>query len=112
MDNEDAEKGTQNGARPSEAGRNWLGWLFSVGGWLVCAGMCLETTILLEAWPAGYDALFPAILLIIFCNVFVFLFIAARWGSRLKTLAAAVVRVCAGEGLFLAGIYALGRYFF
>lgn len=112
MSNEDAEKEAQNSAGSSEAGRNWLGWLFSVGGWLVCAGMCLETTILLEAWPAGYDALFPAILLIIFGNIFVFLFITSRWGSNLKTLAGAVVRVCVGEGLFLAGIYALGRYFF
>lgn len=93
-----------------ELQKSWLGWVIAVCGWLICASLCLTATILLEAYPQGYDTLFPAIILIIFCNVFVFLFITGRWGNSPRRLIDSVIRVCIGEALFLAGIYALGRY--
>ncbi len=88
----------------------WLGWLICVAGWLACAGLCLWLTIALEAYPAAYEVFFPAILLILFCNILLFLFVATRWAHDLKRMASSVLRLCIGEGILLAGIYALGRY--
>lgn len=94
----------------SRSGRSLLAWLICVGGWLLCAAMCLALTIELEKWPLAYDMLFPAVLLILFCNILVFLFVASRFGNAAKLLFAAVGRICIGEGLLLAGFYLLGRY--
>ena len=88
----------------------WLAWLVCVAGWLLCAGFCLWLSIALEAWPYAYDVFFPAILLILFCNILLFLFIATRWGKSLKRLLTAVARLCAGEAIILAGMYCLGRF--
>lgn len=88
----------------------WLSWMVSVAGWLICAGMCLWLTIALEAWPYAYEVFFPAVLLILFCNILVFLFVATRWGARTGRLFGAVGRVCAGEGLLLLLMYVAGRY--
>lgn len=88
----------------------WFIWLVSVTGWLVCAAMCLVLVILLESFPYGYDLFFPAVLLILFCNIFIFLFITSRWGLQLKRLVRAVFRVILGEGLILAGMYGLARF--
>ena len=88
----------------------WLAWLVCVAGWVLCAGFCLWLTIELEAWPYAYDVFFPAILLILFCNILLFLFIATRWGKSLSRLLAAVARLCAGEAIILAGMYCLGRF--
>lgn len=87
-----------------------VAWLVCVAGWLLCAALCLGLTILLEAYPYAYDLFFPAILLILFCNILLFLFIAARWGLILSKLCGAVLRLCAGEAIILAGMYVLGRY--
>lgn len=90
--------------------RLWLVWLVSILGWLVCAGLCLWLTIALEAYPYAYDLFFPAILLILFCNILLFLFIATRWGGQPGKLCVSVLRLCMGEAIILAGMYALGRF--
>ena len=89
--------------------RGFLSWLACVLGWLVCAAFCLAAFIGLEAYPAAYDIFFPAILLVLFCNIFLFLFVATRWSGNWGRLLGSIIRVCAGEGLLMAGIYALGR---
>ncbi|MDE5832556.1 MAG: hypothetical protein K2H64_06165 [Desulfovibrio sp.] len=91
---------------------NWLAWLSVVCGWLACAFCCLVLTVELEVYPQAYATLFPAILIILFGNIFVFLFIVNRWGSSSRALLSAVIRVCAGEALLLAGLYCLGRFGF
>ncbi len=88
----------------------FLEWLICVAGWLVCAGLCLWASILLEAYPSAYDLFSPAILLILFCNLLLFLFIAVRWASSLSRLCGSVVRLCVGEALILAIMYGVGRY--
>ena len=95
---------------PAKKATGWLSWAVAVAGWLICAGLCLWLTIALEAWPYAYEVFFPAILLILFCNILVFLFVATRWGSQTRRLFGAVVRVCVGEGLLLLLMYAAGRY--
>lgn len=95
-------------AAPAKAG--FAAWAVSVAGWLLCAAMCLWLAIALEAYPAAYEIFFYAILLILFCNILVFLFITTRWARDLRRLAGSVVRVCAGEGIILAGMYGMGKY--
>ena len=95
---------------PAKKATGWLSWVVAVAGWLICAGLCLWLTIALEAWPYAYEVFFPAILLILFCNILVFLFVATRWGSQTRRLFGAVARVCIGEGLLLFIMYAAGRY--
>lgn len=104
---EDSKNSSQSG---ESFAKGWLSWFICVLGWLLCAAMCLWLTILLETWPYAYDMLFPAILLVLFCNILVFLFIGSRWGNRSRNILVAVVRVCIGEGLLLAGLYLLGRF--
>lgn len=91
-------------------GRGLLSWVCAVAGWLVCAGFCLYLTLELEQFPNAYDILFPAVLLILFGNILVFLFISSRWARDARRLLMAVIRVCLGEGLLLAGMYALAKY--
>lgn len=88
----------------------WLNWLTATAGWLLCAALCLAFTIYMEEFPHAYDVLFPAVLIMLFGNILVFLFIASRWGSKLGILARAVGRVCLGEALLLGGLYCLGRF--
>ena len=95
---------------PAKKATGWLSWAVAVAGWLICAVLCLWLTIALEAWPYAYEVFFPAIVLILFCNILVFLFVATRWGSQTRRLFGAVVRVCVGEGLLLLLMYAAGRY--
>ncbi|MBD5626622.1 MAG: hypothetical protein HDQ90_03900 [Desulfovibrio sp.] len=95
---------------PPKRPTGWLSWVVAVAGWLICAGFCLWLTIALEAWPYAYEVFFPAILLILFCNILVFLFVATRWASQTRRLFGAVARVCVGEGLLLLLMYAAGRY--
>ena len=95
---------------PETDGKGLLRWLACVLGWLVCAGMCLTLTVELEKWPEAYDMFFPAILLILFCNILLFLFIASRFGSKGKSFFVAIALLCAGEGLLLAVFYLLGRF--
>ena len=90
--------------------RGWLSWAVAVAGWLICAAMCLWLTIALEAWPYAYEVFFPAILLILFCNILVFLFVSTRWANQTARLFGSVARVCIGEGLLLGIIYAAGRF--
>ena len=97
-------------AGAARAATGWLSWAVAVAGWLVCAGLCLWLSIALEAWPYAYEVFFPAILLILFCNILVFLFVATRWASLTRRLFGAVARVCIGEGLLLLLMYAAGRY--
>lgn len=87
-----------------------LEWLICVAGWLACAGLCLWASIELEAYPAAYDLFSPAILLMLFCNLLLFLFIAVRWASSFSRLCGSVVRLCVGEALILAIMYGAGRY--
>ncbi len=95
-------------AQDPKAG-GWLSWFCAVFGWLFCAFECLWLWIELEAWPAAYEVFFPAILLILFCNVLVFIFIGARFGARSMRVGLAVMRVCLGEGLLLGLIYLCAR---
>ena len=88
----------------------WVSWVVAVAGWLICAVLCLWLTIALEAWPYAYEVFFPAIVLILFCNILVFLFVATRWASLPRRLLGSVARVCVGEGLLLLLMYAAGRY--
>lgn len=93
-----------------KSGNGFLSWGISVLGWLICAGLCLWLTLELEAWPYAYDMIFPAILLILFCNILVFLFISYRWARDLKRLAGSVARVCVGEAIILGGLFLMGKY--
>ena len=95
---------------PAKKATGWLSWAVAVAGWLICAGLCLWLTIALEAWPYAYEVFFPAILLILFCNSLVVLFVATRGASETRRLFGAVARVCVGEGLLLLLMYAAGRY--
>lgn len=95
-----------------ESGSIWLKWLVSLLAWLCCATLCLILTVEIEIYPVAYSTLFPAILLILFGNIFIFLFIANRWGFDTKRLIASSLRVCVGEALLLAGLYALARFGF
>lgn len=87
-----------------------LSWLLCVGGWLCCAFMCLWLMVELESWPNAYDMFFWAIILILFCNIFLFLFVSSRQGRTAKQLFYAVLKLCAGEGLVLLIFYLLGRF--
>lgn len=87
-----------------------LEWLICVAGWFICAGLCLWASIELEAFPAAYDLFYPAILLILFCNLALFLFIAVRWASSFSRLCGSVMRLCIGEAIILAAMYGAGRY--
>ena len=60
--------------------------------------------------PAQMSQPATAIVLILFCNILVFLFVATRWASQTRRLFGAVARVCVGEGLLLLLMYAAGRY--
>ena len=104
------EPGPGAGNAPARVPAGALAWAISVAGWLICAGLCLWLTIALEAWPYAYEVFFPAVLLILFCNILVFLFVTTRWGGDLRRLFGSVVRVCIGEGLLLLIMYAAGRY--
>lgn len=85
-------------------------WLVCVAGWLICAGLCLWAAVALEIYPFAYNMFFPAILLVLFCNIFLFLFVAVRWAQDIKRLLNSVLRICAGEAILLGGMYALGKY--
>ena len=102
--------GEPSGKAPAKVPAGGLAWAISVAGWLICAGLCLWLTIALEAWPYAYEVFFPAVLLILFCNILVFLFVTTRWGGNLRRLFGSVVRVCIGEGFLLLLMYAAGRY--
>lgn len=93
-----------------ETKRGWREWFAIVCGWLVCAAMCLGLTIGLEPWPAAYDTFYPVAILLLFGNVFLFLFIGSRWAANPVRLYGSVARLCVGEGLLLAGSYVLGRF--
>lgn len=99
----------------SESGKSlkntWLSWLGAVAGWLVCAGLCLWFILEIEPYPYAYEMFFPFALLLLFGNIFLFLFISARWGEQPGRLFASLGRVCVGEGLFLAALYCLSRFF-
>lgn len=97
-------------ADKNSTGKNLLAWAIAVAGWLLCASFCLILTIGLEPYPYAYDMFFPAVLLILFCNILVFLFVSTRWGNSARQLFLAVARVCTGEGLLLCMFYVLGRY--
>lgn len=88
----------------------WINYLIATGGWLACAALCLALTIKLEEFPYAYEVFFPAVLLMLFGNIFVFLFIASRWSADTKKLSLAVGRVCLAETLFAIGFYCLGRF--
>lgn len=92
------------------APRGLLAWLAAVCGWLLCAALCLWALLELERWPYGYEVFFPAILLILFCNILLFLFVAGRWGSNARRLALSVGRICLGEAILLGGMCALARF--
>lgn len=103
MTSEEHQKGVEK--------RGFAAYAAAVAGWLICAAFCLWLTVELEAWPAAYDMFFPAVLLILFGNIFVFLFISSRWARQTSRLFSSVFRVCLGEAFLLAGMYILGRYF-
>lgn len=90
--------------------RGWSEWLAIVFGWLVCAALCLALSVLLESFPAAYDTFLPAIILLLFANIFVFMFIGSRWAGQPVRLYGSVLRICIGEGLLLAGLYVLARF--
>lgn len=90
--------------------RGWKEWFAIVAGWLACAALCLGLTISLEAYPAGYDTFYPLAILILFGNVFLFMFIGSRWAGQPVMLYASVARLCVGEALLLGGFYLLGRF--
>ena len=106
---DDAQRAAASTA-PAKKATGWLSWAVAVAGWLICAGLCLWLTIVLEAWPYAYEVFFPAIVLILFCNILVFLFVATRWARDTRRLFGSVARVCIGEGLLLLLMYAAGRY--
>ena len=89
----------------------WLSWLTAVGGWLLCAAMCLVLTIRLEVWPRAYDFVFPAVVAVLFSNILVFMFMASRHGAHAGKLFRAVCRVCLSEGALLLLLYGWGRFF-
>lgn len=103
-----------NGGRDAQAGQAgrplWLSWVWSVAGWLVCAFMCLWFMVELETWPNAYDLFFWAVILLLFGNIFMFLFVVTRWGLWPGRLLGAVARVCVGEGLILLCFYLVGRF--
>lgn len=99
-----------NAASPDTRGGGWLAWLIVVLAWLVCAAFCLALTVALEPWPGAYDTLYPVAIVVLFANIFVFWFILNRWSGDPRRLTGSAVRVCLGEGLFLALIYCLGRF--
>ena len=105
---DDARQVAENA--PAKRPLGWLSWAVAVAGWLICAILCLWLTIALEAWPYAYEVFFPAIVLILFCNILVFLFVATRWAGVPRRLLGSVARVCVGEGLLLLLMYAAGRY--
>lgn len=87
-----------------------LSWSISVGGWLICAGLCLGLTIALEYYPVAYDIFFPAIIIILFGNIFIFIFVSGRWGANTKNLLFSTLRICIGEFLILTLFYLIGKY--
>ncbi len=100
-----------NGESKSVSGTSlWINYIIATLGWLACAALCLVLTIKLEEFPNAYDTLFPVILLLLFGNIFVFLFIASRWSRNTKKLSLAVSLVCFSETLLVIGIYCLGRF--
>lgn len=99
-------------AQAPKKAAGWLSWTVSVSGWLICAAMCLWLTIALEAWPYAYEVFFPAIILVLFCNILIFLFVSTRWGNETSRLFGSVARVCTGEGFLLGIMYLAGRFGF
>lgn len=92
--------------------KNWLGSaLIAVGGWFVCAAMCLFLTIELEGWPRAYDFVLPAAVAVLFSNVLVFIFTASRHGENVGKLFRAVCRICVTEGLLFFVLFLWGRFF-
>lgn len=100
----------ENGKNTDTKKRSWLEWLAMVLGWLFCAGCCLALTIALEPYAQAYDTFLPAVILLLFCNIFVFLFVGSRWAAQPARLYGSVARICLGELLLLAGMFAVGRY--
>lgn len=96
--------------KPPQGRGLWINYLIATGGWLACAAFCLVLAIKLEEFPQAYEVLFPAVLLLLFGNIFVFLFITSRFGRDTQHLSIAVSRVCIGETLLLLGLYCLGRF--
>lgn len=105
-----AQQKNQMGQKKGLQMPNFMAWFLCLCGWLACAGMCLWFTVEMEAYPAAYDMFFPAVLLILFCNILLFLFVASRWAQNLRRLAGSIARICIGEGFFLAGMYVIGRF--
>ncbi|WP_297824939.1 hypothetical protein [uncultured Desulfovibrio sp.] len=89
----------------------WLSWLTAVGGWLLCATMCLVLTIRLEGWPRAYEFVFPVVVAVLFSNILVFMFMASRCGAHAGKLFRAVCLVCLSEGALLLILYGWGRFF-
>lgn len=87
----------------------FLSWAASVAGWLVCAALCLLLAIDLENRSA-YEIFYPVVILLLFANVFLFLFVAMRWGALPRRLFDSIARICIGEGLLLLMMDILGRY--
>lgn len=88
-------------------------WLLNAGiclvGWLICAGMCLTLTIMLEGIPEGYDAALIPMLVILFANIFVFIFTASHWENKSATLCAVVCGIITVECLILGLLYLWAR---
>lgn len=94
----------------TEKSHGFLAWLVCVAGWLLCAALCLRTTLALEAYPYAYEMFFPAVILILFCNIFLFLFIVTKWKGEMGRLVGSVARVCLAEAILLGGMFAIGKY--
>lgn len=106
----EALSGVEEPLKSDLRGAGFLAWALSVAGWLICAAFCLWAMVSLEAYPNAYDMFFYAIILILFCNIFLFLFVTARWGKDIKRLAGSIGRVVLGEAALLYGMFAIGKY--
>lgn len=92
------------------ASAGWVAWACMLLGWLLCAAFCLLLTTGLEAWPAAYDTIFPAAILLLFGNVLLFVFLGLRHGRSSWALMRAVLALCVAEGLLIWLLYLTGRH--
>lgn len=90
---------------------SWVGcMLTAVSGWLLCAAMCLWLTVSLEGYPEAYGYALPVALVVLFGNIFAYIFVSVRCASRLQCLLPRVVGICLGEGALLLLVYLWGKY--
>lgn len=84
-----------------------LRYLTAVAGWLACAFMGLALMVGLEARPEDWQSALYLVLLVLFANIVVFLFVTSRYSNSFSRHALAVLVVCIAEAVFFACMYYL-----